>query len=89
MNGASVLVSSAEGIQTAGERLAVDAPRDVAPSPDANPSDLQTANETASSAFAKTQFDEPLAALLKAIVEPGIDTSREDRNRAIESLDGR
>jgi hypothetical protein len=49
---------------------------------EATNTDLPASNEAAST-FAKAQFDAPLAALRKAIVEPGIDTSREDRSRAI------
>jgi hypothetical protein len=45
--------------------------------------DLPAASDSEASTFARAQFDAPLAALLEAIVEPGIDTSREDRNRAI------
>jgi hypothetical protein len=78
------LAPSAEKTQTADEKPVADASREVTPSPDADTkTDLRTVNEVASSTFAKTQFDEPLTALFKAIVEPGSDTSREDRNRAI------
>jgi hypothetical protein len=60
----------------------VDASGEVRLSPEATNTDLPATNEAAST-FAKAQFDAPLAALRKAIVEPGIDTSREDRSRAI------
>jgi hypothetical protein len=73
------VVSSANGTQ------AVDGdPRAVAPPADTDTNtDLPTASDGVASTFAKARFDAPLAALLKAIVEPGIDTSREDRCRAI------
>ena len=78
------LVASAEKTETAHEKPVVDGSREVTPSPDADTrADLRTVSEAASSTFAKIQFDEPLTALLKAIVEPGSETSREDRNRAI------
>jgi hypothetical protein len=73
-------VSGAEA-QTTDEN--VDGSPGVRPSQETTSADLPAANEAATSTFAKAQFDAPLAALRKAIVEPGIDTSREDRSRAI------
>jgi hypothetical protein len=75
----SVVVSSAD------ETKAVNGDsHGVAPLADANTNtELPAANKAAASTFAKAQFNPPLAALLKAIVELGIDTSREDRSRAI------
>lgn len=60
----------------------VDASQEAGLPPETTNTDLPAFNQAAST-FAKTQFDAPLAAIRKAIVEPGIDTSREDRNRAI------
>jgi hypothetical protein len=75
----SALVSTAQTVN--------DVPQASAPSGDSNTNTYLPpagdAEAAKASTLAKAQFDAPLAALLKAIVEPGIDATRADRSRGI------